>query len=77
MAYVELGAGDPIVFQHGNPKSSFTIEAPRLPSTGRATTGVSVKGICYMEAIVCPVNWADWPEAARAVFVVLMWVVLV
>ena len=24
--------------------------------------------ICYMEAIVCPVTWADWPEAARPVF---------
>jgi haloalkane dehalogenase len=28
-----------------------------------------VKGICYMEAIVCPVaTWDDWPEAARQVF---------
>jgi len=25
-------------------------------------------GICYMEAIVRPVNWDEWPEAARAVF---------
>ncbi len=27
-----------------------------------------VKGICYMEAIVRPVTWAEWPEAARGVF---------
>lgn len=27
-----------------------------------------VAGIVYMEAIVRPVTWADWPEAARGVF---------
>jgi haloalkane dehalogenase len=27
-----------------------------------------VQGIAYMEAIVQPVAWADWPEAARAIF---------
>ena len=27
-----------------------------------------VKGICYMEAIVRPVTWAEWPETARGVF---------
>ena len=27
-----------------------------------------VKGICYMEAIVRPVTWTEWPEAARGVF---------
>jgi haloalkane dehalogenase len=27
-----------------------------------------VKGIAYMEAIVQPVTWADWPEAARSIF---------
>ena len=28
-----------------------------------------VKGICYMEGIVCPIaGWDDWPEAARRVF---------
>ena len=27
-----------------------------------------VKGICYMEAIVRPVTWDEWPDAARAVF---------
>lgn len=28
----------------------------------------AVKGIAYMEGIVQPVTWADWPEAAREVF---------
>ena len=28
----------------------------------------SVAGICYMEAIVTPLGWDDWPEAARGVF---------
>jgi len=28
----------------------------------------AVKGIVYMEAIVLPVSWDDWPKAARAVF---------
>src|SRR3990172_7581547 len=27
-----------------------------------------VAGIVYMEAIVAPVTWADWPENARRVF---------
>jgi haloalkane dehalogenase len=27
-----------------------------------------VKGIAYMEAIVMPVTWDDWPEAARNIF---------
>jgi len=27
-----------------------------------------IKGICYMEGIVRPVTWDDWPEAARQVF---------
>ena len=27
-----------------------------------------VRGIAYMEAIVTPVTWADWPENARKVF---------
>jgi len=27
-----------------------------------------VKAIAYMEAIVMPVTWADWPEAARQAF---------
>ena len=27
-----------------------------------------VQGIAYMEAIVCPLTWADWPENARGAF---------
>jgi len=27
-----------------------------------------VRGIAYMEAIVQPVTWAEWPEAARGIF---------
>jgi haloalkane dehalogenase len=27
-----------------------------------------VKGIAYMEAIVQPITWADWPEDARSIF---------
>lgn len=28
----------------------------------------AVKGIAYMEAIVAPVTWQDWPEKARGIF---------
>jgi haloalkane dehalogenase len=28
----------------------------------------AVKGIAYMEAIVRPVSWDDWPESARGIF---------
>ena len=28
----------------------------------------AVKGIAYMEAIVKPVTWDDWPESARGIF---------
>ena len=28
----------------------------------------AVKGIAYMEAIVCPVTWDDWPKSARGIF---------
>lgn len=28
----------------------------------------AVRGIAYMEGIVCPVNWEDWPEGARGIF---------
>ena len=28
----------------------------------------SVKGIAYMEAIVVPMSWEDWPESARGIF---------
>ena len=131
MAYVEMGVGDPIVFQHGNPTSSYLWRnvMPHLQDQGRCIAidligmgdsdkleasgperytfeehrhyldgalealGVShnvtwvihdwgsalgfdwsnrhrdaVVGIAYMEGIVRPVNWEEWPEAARAVF---------
>lgn len=31
-------------------------------------TPAAIRGICYMEAIVRPVTWEEWPEAARKVF---------
>ena len=128
MTHVELGSGDPIVFLHGNPTSSYLWRnvMPHVASLGRClapdligmggsgpaeggryrfedhrryldawleAVGVServtlvvhdwgsglgfdwarrhrsaVKGIAYMEAIVMPLTWADWPEAARSIF---------
>ena len=131
MAYVEMGEGDPIVFQHGNPTSSYLWRnvMPHLQDQGRCIAidligmgdsdkleasgperytfeehrhyldaalealGVSqnvtwvihdwgsalgfdwsnrhrdaVAGIAYMEGIVRPVTWEEWPEAARGVF---------
>jgi haloalkane dehalogenase len=132
MAYVEMGEGDPIVFLHGNPTSSYLWRniMPHVREHGRCVAldligmgdsdklddsgpdrysfvehrryldaaldalGISenvrlvvhdwgsvlgfdwanrhrdgVKGICYMEGIVCPIaSWDDWPEAARPVF---------
>ena len=131
MSYVEMGAGNPIVFQHGNPASSYLWRnvMPHLADQGRCIAldligmgdsdkledsgpdsytllehreyfdgalqalGVErnvtfvihdwgsalgfdwanrhrdlVRGICYMEAIVRPMSWDDWPEAARGVF---------
>ena len=131
MAYVQMGEGAPIVFQHGNPTSSYLWRniMPILAPYGRCIAvdligmgdsdklgnpgpdsyryvehreylfsaweqlGVSddvtfvlhdwgsalgfdwarqnpdrLKGIAYMEGIVCPVSWADWPDAAREIF---------
>jgi len=128
MAYVDAGAGDPVVFLHGNPTSSYLWRnviphvsgshrclAPDLVGMGDSgrvpgTTyrfveharyldawfealGLSrnvmlvvhdwgsalgfhwarrhperVRGVAYMEAIVRPVRWQEWPEAARKVF---------
>ena len=128
LAYVDTGAGDPIVFLHGNPTSSYLWRnviphvaglgrclAPDLVGmgdSGKAPAGAyrfadharyldawfealglarnvvlvvhdwgsalgfhwarrhpeRVRGIAYMEAIVRPVTWAEWPEAARKIF---------
>jgi haloalkane dehalogenase len=131
MAYVETGSGDPIVFLHGNPTSSYLWRnvIPHLEGLGRCIApdlvgmgdsdklpqsgpdaytfvqhreyldallealGVgsdvtfvihdwgsalgfdwaqrhprSVKGIAYMESIVRPMSWDEWPDAARKVF---------
>lgn len=131
MAYTESGAGDPIVFQHGNPTSSYLWRnvMPHLEDQGRciavdlvgmgdsdkrdrsgpgsyryvehrdylfaawAALGVSdrvtlvvhdwgsalgfdwasrhphsVLGIAYMEAIVRPLTWDEWPGDARSIF---------
>jgi haloalkane dehalogenase len=128
MAYVETGAGDPAVFLHGNPTSSYLwrnviphVEgvarclAPDLIGMGDSGVAPSgsyrfadharyldawfealsltrevtlvghdwgsalafhwarrhperVRGIAYMEAIVRPLTWAEWPEPARAIF---------
>ncbi|MGI9238270.1 MAG: haloalkane dehalogenase [Woeseiaceae bacterium] len=131
MAYVEMGEGDPIVFQHGNPTSSYLWRniMPALAEFGRCiavdligmgdsekledagpgsyryvehreylfaawkklgiTDNVTfvihdwgsalgfdwarqhpdkVRGIAYMEGIVRPMSWAEWPEAIRPLF---------
>lgn len=31
-------------------------------------TPAGVRGICYMEGIIRPVTWEEWPEASRKVF---------
>ena len=131
MAYVEMGNGDPILFQHGNPTSSYLWRniMPQLADRGRCIAvdligmgdsekldnpgpdsyryaehreylfaawralgildrvtlvihdwgsalgfdwaqqnSASVLGIAYMEGIVTPVRWDDWPEAAAGIF---------
>ena len=132
IAYLEAGAGDPIVLLHGNPTSSYLwrniipelegcgrIIAPDLIGQGDSDklpaedgperysfevafdyldgllrqigadqhvtlvihdwgSGLgfhwarlnpeAVKGIAYMEAIVTPMSWDDWPESARGIF---------
>jgi len=131
MAWTEVGSGDPIVFLHGNPTSSYLWRnvIPHCEALGRCLApdligmgdsdklepsgpdryrfvehreyldalleelGVesrvalvvhdwgsalgfdwanrhrdAVRGIAYMEAIVRPLSWSDWPEAARRVF---------
>ena len=130
MAYVDEGSadGDPIIFLHGNPTSSYLWRniiphctgiarclAPDLIGMGMSGSSPSgsyrfvdhagwldawmdgmgldsnitfvvhdwgsalgfhwakrhpeaMKGIVYMEAIVRPVTWEEWPEAAARVF---------
>ena len=127
IAYVDTGAGDPIVFLHGNPTSSYLWRnvIPHVAGHGRCLapdlvgmgdSGASsagyrladhvkyldawfdalglhrdlvlvvhdwgsalgfhrarrypghVRGLVYMEAIVRPVTWQEWPEAARKIF---------
>ncbi len=128
MAYIDTGAGDPIVFLHGNPTSSYLWRniipplerygrclAPDLVGMGssgkaphhsyrfvdharyldawfdalalhrRVTLVVHdwgsalgfywaqryperIKGLVYMEALVRPLIWEEWPEQARSIF---------
>ena len=128
ISYVDTGSGDPIVFLHGNPTSSYLWRniithlrsdarclAPDLMGMGDSgnspnssyrfvdhssvldswfnavglTSKVTlvvhdwgsalgfhwakrnperIKGIVYMEAIVRPVTWEEWPEASRNLF---------
>src|SRR3954447_14071544 len=131
MAYIDEGAGDAIVFQHGNPTSSYLWrnvmphceglgrliacdlvgmgDSEKLPGSGPTRYSYAeqreylfalwdqlalrdrivlvlhdwgsalgfewasrhpgrVAGIVYMEGIVTPVTWADWPENARRAF---------
>ena len=128
MAYVDTGAGAPVVFLHGNPTSSYLwrnvipfVEpegrclAPDLVGmgdSGKAPAGSyrfvdharyldgwfealgldgnvtlvvhdwgsalgfhwarrypdRVRALVYMEAIVRPVSWDEWPETARKIF---------
>ena len=131
MAYVEKGEGDPIIFQHGNPTSSYLWRniIPHLENHGKCIAidligmgdsdkledegdntysyhvhkkyfdacleelGIkdditfvihdwgsalgfnwaydnknSVRGICYMEAIVKTISWDDWPEDGKSIF---------
>jgi len=131
MAYVEVGTGDPILFLHGNPTSSYLWRniIPHAATLGRCiapdligmgdseklknsgpnrysfteharfldalldeldvTRNVTlvvhdwgsalgfywaerhrerIKGIAYMEAIVAPLTWEDWPPPVKPVF---------
>ncbi len=128
MAYVDTGTGDPIVFLHGNPTSSYLWRniIPHVESLGRClapdligmgesgkmpngsyrfreharyldawfdTLGLGgevtlvlhdwgsalgfywamrhperVNGLAYMEAIVRPLTWNEWPESSRSFF---------
>src|SRR5262249_48055086 len=64
------------IFLHCGTSSAWVTESSWLSTTGArpwALTGANrnrdrVQGIAYMEAIVTPLTWADWPENARHVF---------
>ena len=59
--FEELDLGDNIVLVIHDWGSALGFEwARRYPQR--------VRGIVYMEALVCPVTWDDWPEAARGIF---------
>ena len=83
MAYVEVGEGDPIVFLHGNPTSSYLWRnvMPHTEGWGDSLRAISLEWVtaarsreaarlltACMEAIVHLVTWDDWPEDARPVF---------
>ena len=128
MAYVDTGAGHPVVFLHGNPTSSYLWRnvippvaqrhrcfAPDLIGMGESGKNPAgsyrfrdharyldawfdllgldrrvalvvhdwgsalgfywahrhpqrVRAVAYMEAIVQPLSWSDWPEAGRQIF---------
>ena len=128
MAYVDTGAGAPVVFLHGNPTSSYLWRnvIPHVEPAGRClapdlvgmgdsgqapggsyrfadharyldawfdAVGLGadvtlvmhdwgsalgfhwahrhpgrVRGLVYMEAIVRPMTWEEWPETARKIF---------
>ena len=128
IAYVDVGSGDPVVFLHGNPTSSYLWRnvIPHVEGVGRClapdlvgmgdsgaapdgsyrftdharyldawfdalglTENVTlvghdwgsalsfhwahrhperVRAIAYMEAMVRPMTWEEWPESAREVF---------
>ena len=131
MTYVDKGEGDPIIFQHGNPASSYLWrniipylenqgrciaidligmgDSDKLTDNGNNTYSYhiqkqyfdkcleeleikenitfvihdwgsalgfnwayehqeSVKGVCYMEAIVKKISWEDWPKDAKSIF---------
>src|SRR6266487_3431439 len=89
MAYVEVGTGDPIVFLHGNPTSSYLWrnviphlegagrciapdligmgDSAKLPESGSGSY-TFVEHRRYLEAIVQPRTWNDWPEPTRRIF---------
>lgn len=64
MAYRTTGRGDPVVFLHGNPTSSYLwrdVLGPVAPLSRWAHPD-AVRGIAYLETLVAPVSW-DGPNA--------------